>query len=71
MAKHIGLTVFGGSAESIKLLIKSFSLRPPNSYLLGSDISLSALFTNILSIGSFLGVSGQVLQSYRTHKNYV
>jgi hypothetical protein len=44
----------------------SFSQSPLTSYLFGSNIHLSTLFSNTLSLSSSLSIRDQVLQPYRT-----
>jgi hypothetical protein len=62
----INRTILGEEYRSLSSSLCTFLHYPVNSSLLGSNILLSTLFSNTLSLRSSLDVSNQVSHPYRT-----
>jgi len=59
-------TMFGEQYRSLSSFLCSFLHSPVTSSLLGTNIPLSTLLSNTLSLRSFLSVSDQVSHPYKT-----
>ena len=62
----ITLIIFCGQYRSLSSSLCSFLHSPVTSFLLSPNISLSALFSNTLSLSSSLNVSDHVSHPYKT-----
>jgi hypothetical protein len=60
----------GWAVQIIKLFINSFLHPSVTASLLSSNILLSTLFSNTLSLHTSLNVSDRVPHSYQTGKNF-
>jgi hypothetical protein len=58
--------IFGEENKSLSSALRSFLYSPVTPSLLGSNILLSTIFSNTLSLRSSLNVSNQVSHPYKT-----